>query len=88
MTKPWAGEFPVDGPEGMDEAAQRILARNMKAGRDDLFERVSIEEYDRDADFVEEPGEAVAKPLPGCCTEYSWGTTVVPEGTDPDDVPF
>jgi len=33
IDKPWAGEFPVDRAEGMDDAAVRILRRNMEAGR-------------------------------------------------------
>jgi len=34
MKKPWANEFPVDGPEGMDEAAVRILVENHERGRE------------------------------------------------------
>ncbi len=33
--KPWSGEFPVDSAEDTDDAAIRILARNMAAGRRD-----------------------------------------------------
>ncbi len=42
MNKPWSGEFVIENPEDLDDAARKMIVANIKAGQTPVRELVCV----------------------------------------------